>query len=188
MKNLKKILKVFSVILVSIILVISVLTLLSVLGIPKSAQIFVVETGSMEPEIPQGSMVFVSQQDSYQVGDIITYKSNLGEIAPKNINVTHRIADIKNDNGDTFYETKGDANTGKDPWTANKLDVLGKVTFHIPYVGYIIGFAKTKLGFIFIILIPALLIIFLEMLNISKILKDKRQERNYKEESIHLNL
>jgi len=187
--TLKKFGKVVYSILLFILLGIAILTLLSALGIPRNAQIYVVETGSMEPTIPTGSLVFVSPQSSYQVGDVITYKSNLGQsTSPKTYNVTHRITSISTDNGDTFYQTEGDANTGPDPWTANNLDVLGKVTTHIPYLGYIIGFAKTKLGFIFFMLMPTVLIIYLELMNITKVFRLRALEKRHINPRLHFKL
>ena len=59
----------------------------------------VVISGSMEPEIQVKDIVYVKEQDSYAVGDVITYEK-YGAF------ITHRIIDIV----DGEYITKGDKN------------------------------------------------------------------------------
>ncbi|MFS8130362.1 MAG: signal peptidase I [Candidatus Dojkabacteria bacterium] len=154
-------------------LIIITLTVLSLFGIPKDLQIFVVETGSMEPNIKTGSLAFVSPSKGYQVGDIITFKSKVTKSSTQNYIVTHRINSIREDNGDLYYTTKGDANKEPDPLETNGLDIIGKTKFSIPYVGYAIGFAKTKPGFLLFIIVPTLIIIFTEFLAIYKEFRKK---------------
>lgn len=145
-----------------------ILTVLSLFGVPKDLQIYVVETGSMEPAIKTGSLTFVAPSPSYEVGDIITFKSRVSPESRQNYIVTHRVESIKEDSGDFYYTTKGDANKEADPLKANKLDVIGKVKNTVPYIGYVIGFAKTKLGFLTLIITPALIIIYSEIFTIYK--------------------
>ena len=61
---------------------------------------FVVLTGSMEPALPAGSVVFIRPSDSYRTGDVISFKNSSG------MTVTHRI--VASSNG--FIRTAGDAN------------------------------------------------------------------------------
>ncbi len=77
--------------------------------------IFNVATGSMEPVINQNDVIVVKRSDKYEVGDIITFKSDGAYI-------THRVVSV---NGDNFV-TKGDANNAKDVAITRK-DVIGKV-------------------------------------------------------------
>ncbi len=58
---------------------------------------------SMGPLIELGSVVVVSSQESYQVGDIISYYARIDDQVAV---VTHRITAI----GGNVYITKGDAN------------------------------------------------------------------------------
>lgn len=144
-------------------LAIVLLTVLSLFSVPKDLQMYVVETGSMEPVIQTGALAFVTPSTLYQVGDVITFKSRVTKDSTKNYMVTHRINSIQKDNGDTYFITKGDANAEIDPLRANQLDVVGKVGYSIPYIGYIIGFAKTKPGFLALIITPALIIVYSEI-------------------------
>ena len=66
---------------------------------------YVIVSGSMEPELPVGSLCFIDcQQKEPETGDIISYKAGDSVI-------THRVAEVT----DEGYVTKGDANNSKDP-------------------------------------------------------------------------
>jgi signal peptidase len=131
--------------------------------------LFIIQSGSMEPVIKTGSVVIDKKIEEYKEKDIITFRQG------KKI-ITHRILEIKNRNGEIFYETKGDANVGKDIGLAKKGDVLGKVLFAIPFLGYIMAFAKTKLGIFLLIIIPSIWIIAEEIIKVRKNLKAKNAE------------
>jgi len=122
-------------------------------------------TGSMEPAVPVGSIVIIKLVDpsTLQKGDIICFKLS----GPSSI--THRIINITNEG----FITKGDANEDPDTWIVRKENVIGKVAFIIPYIGYLGYFVKTPLGFLILIVIPATLLIILEIRNIIKYRKDK---------------
>jgi signal peptidase I len=78
--------------------------------------------------------------------------------------VTHRINSLSLQ--DSSYITKGDANKSVDLSEVRKGNILGKVIFSIPYLGFVLNFTKSQTGLIFIIIIPAVLIIYSELLNI----------------------
>lgn len=79
-----------------------------------------IETGSMTPTMPVGSVVFTHPESSYSPGQVITFHANNGEI------VTHRLIGIT-DSGE--FITKGDANPTRDYWhnPVTKSDVMGAV-------------------------------------------------------------
>lgn len=128
--------------------------------------LFIIQSGSMEPTIRTGSVAVDKKADDYKEKDIVTFKR-----AEKII--THRITKIVEQNGENLYQTKGDANNGEDLILVRKNDVLGKVLFAIPFLGYAMAFAKTKLGIFLLIIIPALWIIGQEVAKIKKNLKEK---------------
>lgn len=106
----------------------------------------VVISGSMEPEISVNDLIIVHKQDTYKVGDVITYKS--GDSA-----VTHRI--IEKSGG--YYTTKGDSNnTPDDPFSEEM--VIGKVVTVIPKIGLVIGYFRTPIGMICLVLLGLLTI------------------------------
>jgi len=132
-------------------------------------QIYVVQSGSMAPAIKIGAVVVVKPAATYQVGDIITFSgNNIG------IPTTHRIVAVNNSGSRTNYTTKGDANDNQDPNPVAAGRVLGKVLINIPYVGYAVAAAKQPLGFLIIIVAPALLIIYDEVIKIINELKARR--------------
>ena len=51
--------------------------------------------------------------------------------------------------------------------------VLGRVFWDIPYVGYPIAYAKTQTGFIVLIVIPATLLVYSELQNIKREVQKK---------------
>jgi len=159
-----------------------ILTFLSLFGIPQNFRIFVVETGSMEPAISTGSLAFVSPQSTYQKGDVVTFNTPLEKDEKTNYVVTHRINDIKFENGETLFQTKGDANNAPDSLLTNQIHVIGKVNGAIPLLGYLIGFAKTQIGFLVVIIIPSLFIIYSELQNISREFKRKAKKNTYTED------
>lgn len=118
---------------------------------------YVVLTGSMEPKIHIGSVVFVAPQKSYKVGDLITFKRG-------NITVTHRIHAIKGEK----FQTKGDANNAADPELVTKLAVIRKDVVVIPYLGKFTNFLRTVPGFIIFLGIPVLIYIVLEGITLKK--------------------
>jgi signal peptidase I len=108
-------------------------------------------TGSMEPTIHVGSMIFSRPSASYQKGDIITF--NRG-----NITVTHRIFSV--DKGS--FRTKGDANNAVDPQIVYPGSIIGKDVVIIPNFGKFTSFFKTIPGFIIFIALPILIFIGFE--------------------------
>ena len=184
MKNKVKIIgNIFYWTLILVIVIFAVGTTFSIIEVPKFRyKLFEVQSGSMEPKIKVGSIVFVAPQKEYQQNDIITFlKSDSANIKDSGSTVTHRINEIKVEGEDTFYITKGDANEDPDTGFVSKERVLGKVIFILPLFGYIVSFTKTQAGFILLIIIPAVLLIYHEILNIrsetGKIIKKKKEEK-----------
>lgn len=122
----------------------------------------IVRTGSMSPAIGVGDLIFVFPKPNYQVGDIITFN----EVGKSKTTVTHRIASIKEENGQTLYQTKGDANKLPDGNLIPKGNVLGSADYSIKGVGKIFAMVKTKNGLLLTAIFPAALVIILELFNI----------------------
>jgi len=127
-----------------------------------------VYTGSMEPAIPVGSVVVIKPVDpeTLKIGDIICFKLS------EPTSITHRIINVTTEG----FITKGDANEDPDQWIVKRENVIGKAIFTIPYIGYIGYFVRTPIGFILLIVIPASLIIIIEIRNIIKELKKQKKE------------
>ena len=150
-----------------------VLFLLATILLPKFGYgLIVIKSGSMEPIIKTGSVLVSKKQTTYQKGDIITFRKNGNEI------VTHRVSEVIKKNDRFFYKTKGDANNTEDLSLIKNKDVLGKNILIFPYLGYGIGFLKSRIGVIILILLPAGYFVWKEILKIKEEVKKIRQKQN----------
>lgn len=155
---------------IAFIAAIALLLIVSVFPITGNYKLMIVQSGSMEPKIKMGGLVLVKPADEYKIGDVITFGPYTRTKAP----TTHRIYDIRVVEGKTSYITKGDANEDLDQKEVQEKDILGKVLFSVPYVGYAVDFAKKPLGFGLIIIVPAVIIIFDEARKIYEEVKKKK--------------
>ena len=137
-------------------------------------KMFIVLSGSMNPAFDTGSVVFVKPIDPREivVGDIITFK---GSKDSKNT-TTHRVVEVHKQY-DLSFTTKGDANQVVDPVLLYPENVVGKVIFSIPYIGYILNFASTKGGTYLLVILPLMIVIFLEGRKIFLHLVKERSEK-----------
>lgn len=136
----------------------------------------IVQSGSMEPTIMTGGIVVDRAASDYQVGDIVTF----GLDTKTQIPTTHRIVGIAGQGSSAIYQTKGDANDAPDQASTHLSDIHGKVLFTIPYVGYVLAFARTPIGFALLVGLPALFVILDE---VGKIVREARALRRKKEHS-----
>ena len=140
-----------------------------------------VYTGSMEPAIPVGSIVVIKpvNPETLKIGDMICFKIE----SESATTVTHRIINITSQG----FITKGDANEDPDQWVVKKENVIGKVIATIPYLGHLGYFVRTPIGFILLIIIPAILIIIIEIRNIVKELRKQKleQTKNKETDGVH---
>ena len=102
---------------------------------------FTVLSGSMESEIPKGSLVVTKQVDpsELQIGDDITYLSN------PTTTITHRIVGITEnyaDTGQRAFTTQGVMNSAPDKQPVPAANVVGKVMYHSLFVGRAVSFLK----------------------------------------------
>lgn len=117
-------------------------------------KMYIVASGSMQPDIQQNELIIVENQKNnttYQIGDIITYYN------PHTSDyVTHRVVE-KLDDG---YYTKGDYNNTKDLEVVHKENIIGKVVYHSLEAGFLyINYRFVMLGLViaFIVAIGILL-------------------------------
>lgn len=102
--------------------------------------LMVFKTGSMSPEMPQGSLAITMPVPASEIalGDVITVQRDDAALP-----VTHRVVEIQS--GTTaenrYFYLKGDANEVRDlfPYLS---DETHRVVFHIPEIGNILGFLQ----------------------------------------------
>jgi signal peptidase len=123
-------------------------------------QSFVVVSGSMAPAIGAGDVVVVGDSDPATIreGDVITFV-RAEEEAP----TTHRVVDIHQRDDRLAFETKGDANENVDPELVPESNVIGAVVLTIPYIGYVIQFVNTPVGFLLLLGLPLGLLVVAEV-------------------------
>ena len=168
--KIEKIGRIIYIALLVIVIIFASLVIISAIPFPKGLRMYIVRSGSMAPAIKSGDLIFSKKQDTYSIGDIITYIPR-GE--SKNIeSITHRIIDLKDSN----FITKGDANPSEDSESVTPKQVKGRYVFRVPFFGYLVAFAKTTPGFIFLIIIPGTIIIYSEIQNIILEIKKRRRK------------
>lgn len=165
--KMKKIFNTIYYIIIGAIVFIALLVIISSFPITGNIKMLSVLSGSMEPKIHTGSVVVIKPIPIYKVGDIITYGKNTKTDIP----TTHRITEMKAVEGSMLYKTKGDANNAEDSKEIGEKEVMGKVLFSIPYLGYIVDFVKKPVGLMLVIVIPAVIVIYDELRKIGKEIK-----------------
>lgn len=154
MKAVKTICNILStLLLVALVLLAGVVLVPRVMGYQEMA----VLSGSMEPNIHVGSVVFVDDDidpATLEAGDVVTYYMN------EDTFVTHRVQSI--DTASQTLVTKGD-NNNTDDGDISFSQVFGKAVFWLPYLGFLTIYMKTPIG-IMAITVAIVLIILLNFL------------------------
>jgi signal peptidase len=109
-----------------------IVTMLFVLMSSRSGWQFAAVLSGMEPGFKIGGLVVIKPVDvkTLEVGNVISFA-----IPDMDTPVCHRIIDIQYQNGQQFFQTKGDANKSPDRDLVPATNVKGKEIFYTPYVG-----------------------------------------------------
>lgn len=119
--------------------------LLVALIVPRlaGATPYVIETGSMVPSMPPGTLVVVKPVPvtDIGVGDVVTYQIRSGDPTV----VTHRVVSQGVDmTGQPRWRTQGDANNAADEQWVLPVQVEGKRWYAVPYLGYATSFVTDQ--------------------------------------------
>lgn len=121
---------------------------ISILGFRQ----YIVATGSMEPKYNVGDLIIIKEtpEEEIKIGDIINYISENGADT-----ITHRVTDIIEKDGQTYYQTKGDNNNAEDPELVKYRQVKGILVFKISKLGTAITklFTGTGIAILFAVII-----------------------------------
>ena len=106
----------------------------------------IVTTGSMEPTINVGDLIYVKgvSPSDLIVGDIITFTPPSDYL--RGSTVTHRIISITYTEDEIYFKTQGDNNPSVDPWTITSSDIVGRQTGILRNVGGFFLWVKTPAG------------------------------------------
>lgn len=156
MKKLTTILSILILILGGLLVTVFAIPLLK---LPGSYQVVMVRSGSMEPTIKTGALAFFKPESSYDKNNIVAFQIKLDDNS-KYI-VIHRAIEKKTTpDGKTIFVTKGDANQDKDARETSQENILGKVFFNVPLVGFIVSWIQTTTGKVALIVIPLVLVVY----------------------------
>lgn len=163
MQKIKKIFSILILIILIPILVVSSVILINSYKYPDKVpsffgwKPFIVLSGSMESEISVGDIVVVKEVDTSKLkkGDIIAFKQN-------EVVITHRIDEIKNEDGITKYITKGDNNNTQDKGYVLPEQIEGVFQYKVSRLGNLAMFIQTPTGMVVTLSIPILLLILIQ--------------------------
>ena len=129
-------------------------------------EIYEVVSGSMEPEIPVGSVIYVkaAQPQEVEAGDVIAFQKD-GSV------ITHRVEENHYVEGE--FITKGDANREEDVEPVAYGSLIGKVERHVPVLGIVMSLLASNTGKLYAVLLAVCGVMF-HML--SAILRDRQGE------------
>ena len=111
-------------------------------------EIYNVVSGSMEPEIPVGSVVYVKAAEpaEIQAEDVIAFQRD-GDT------VTHRV--VRNLRIEGTFVTKGDANAAEDLDEIPYAALIGRVEAHVPVLGNLMALYTSFLGKLYMLIFAA---------------------------------
>lgn len=166
---------------ISTVLIVLLLVLLCAVLVPKlcfGVEMKAVMTASMQPELPVGSLVVIvpTDYDDINIGDDITFVRDESLTL-----VTHRV--IEKDDSSQRLTTQGIANNAADAPTSYQ-NVVGKVVWHIPFVGYLVIWLSTLHGKIIAVIIIAALVSISLLFDKYGDDKSKKDDKNKKEENL----
>lgn len=128
-------------ILINTFVILLFLFLISLLALPFFGfKPYAVVSGSMEPGLPVGSLILskVTEPETIKEGDIITFRISDGSAN----RATHRVVRVE----ESSFITKGDNNKDIDTNPISFKDLIGKVVFSLPLLGFLYYFLSTLAG------------------------------------------
>lgn len=159
------------------------------LSLNTSSPMVVVVSGSMEPTLSRGDLLFINGKNPADIrngsvekqnGDIIVFDAHGYWDYPPAEPVVHRVINKTYKDGEWWFKTKGDANNIEDPWIP-ETQILGVVCGVIPYIGWVkIFFTESGLLIPLIIIVLGVLIISL----IWDFVKESDQEEESEKNSL----
>ena len=141
-------------------------------------KLYIVLSDSMSAtDFDAGDLIVVKETDprTLRAGDIIAFtsrgKENYGET------IAHKIRRVALDeDGNPGFVTYGTTTGEDDDTVVSWSDIHGKYRMHLPKVGSFFAFIKTLPGYLLLILLPFLILIFFQGASCVKLFKEYREE------------
>ena len=140
---------------------------------------FLIQTMSMEPEYPVGSVVVAKSVpvETLKEGDVISFRVGQGGLV-----LTHRIVDIERfEDGYYMITTKGDTNLENDRDKVDGRDVFGIIIMCIPKLGLMLNWLRSIWGLLLLVILPAGLVIVGESVRLTKVIKEEKEKKRAEE-------
>ncbi|MFJ5715171.1 signal peptidase I SipW [Neobacillus sp. NPDC093127] len=133
-------------------------------------QLKTVLSGSMEPGIQTGAIIAIKpggDMTRFQKGDVITFMQGENKL------ITHRIEKVQGEGKNIQYITKGDNNNGADLTPVLSNNVVGEYKgFTIPFIGYFMNFAQSKVGAALLLVFPGLILVIFSVFTLWKAIRE----------------
>ena len=125
--------------------------------------IYTVVSESMLPKYKLWDMILAKDEDVSKIKkyDDVVYIGEKSDFKDKI--VTHRVMDIRKEGNTYIFKTKGINNTEYDPEIRGD-QIIGKVIYKSLVLSFISKIINNIYGFYFVIFVPLVIIIFLEIL------------------------
>lgn len=140
------------------------------------------ETGEVgDDNFSKGDLIVIKTLDeneakSLKIGDIITFKYGMDFENGKYILNTHRIIDIKGEEGNaTGYITRGDNNPKVSKEEISVSDVVGVYQGHAGGIGNVMLFMSSSAGFFTCIVLPTLLVVVYCAVNLVLVIRSEKK-------------
>jgi len=137
------------------------LALVILLAVPVVLALFdfrayIIYGGSMGASLPNGSIGITRriEAESIRVGDVVALKKS-----SRSLPVLHRVIAIDTSGGTRKFVTQGDANAEPDPDPVGLQGPGDKIIFSIPWLGYLVHFARSAAGRALLLIIPSSLLV-----------------------------
>jgi signal peptidase I len=125
-----------------------------VIRLPESYQVFAVTNDIKNSQLKNGDAVFIRDLGEYHIGDNVLKSLPSGGIAEtKIVSKVSYPEKIK-------YESRQQNMSSNDPRPFSEEEIIGKIMFDVPNLGYFMTTFSTGIGIFIMLLIPLTFIIF----------------------------
>ena len=136
----------------------------------------IVLSGSMEPQILEGELIFSTHIDPDDVREEMVI-SFFDPLSTTGTIVTHKVVEIIDDgDGTVSWRTRGINNNSNDSALVPEENLVGRYRFGIPFAGYVAMFMQSTPGLVVCVAVPLVLFVGYDMLRRRKYDKSKNED------------
>ena len=139
-----------------------------------------ITTGSMAPTYDVDTLVIVKDTKASEIkkGDVISFYS--ADPSLDGAVNTHRVVEVREENGQRIFVTKGDSNNVVDAYNVEEKYLIGKVVYASKILGKLSRLISNPIVFLPVILIPLAVILISNLVSTmvlaKKIAKEEEEE------------